>query len=325
MDVEPGAAPVSQPRWFPLGAACVVAVAVFFSFATAWGGIWASHPAYWITLVVLLVGATALGVWAWRTHSPTGRARWRAVVAGVAWVTGALVLTGVAVWLRPLTADDIAVQAMSSGNGVTVSTSVSMIRLDPSSPKSTGLVFYPGAKVDPRAYAHILRPIAEAGYPVAIVKFPYNLAVMSPSAADDVVGRADGIDHWVIGGHSLGGVMAARFARSDHAELAGLLLWASYPSGSMASRTGLDIVSVSGTHDGLATPADIDASKKDLPADTHFVAVEGGIHAYFGDYGAQSGDGTATISRADAQQQIIAATLAQLQRIDTGAGSSTNG
>jgi hypothetical protein len=91
----------------------------------------------------------------------------------------------------------------------------------------------------------------------------------------------------------------------------------------MATRTGLDIVSVSGTNDGLATPADIEASKVDLPADTHFVAVQGGVHAYFGDYGAQSGDGTATISRADAQRQIIDATLAQLQRVD--GANDTNG
>jgi predicted alpha/beta-hydrolase family hydrolase len=301
----------------------VVAVAALFSFATAWSGIWASHPAYWITLVVLLLAAIGLALWGWRTHPAQGRARWLVIVGRAALVGAALVLAGITVWLRPLTADDVAVRAMNDANGVSVSTSTSQITLTPTTPKHSGLVFYPGAKVDPRAYVHILRPLAEAGYPVVIVKFPYNLAVMSPSAADDVVGRADAIDHWVIGGHSLGGVMAARFAKNDHKELSGLLLWASYPSGSMATRTGLDIVSVSGTNDGLATPADIEASKVDLPAGTHFVAVQGGVHAYFGDYGAQSGDGTATISRADAQRQIIDATLAQLQRVD--GANDTNG
>ena len=323
MDTEPDAAPVLRPRWFPFGAGCVVAVAALFSFATAWSGIWASHPAYWITLVVLLLAAIGLGLWALRTHPNAGRARWLVVLGRVAIIGAALLAAGITVWLRPLTADDVAIHAMDNGNGVSVSTSTSQIWLTPNTAKHSGLVFYPGAKVDPRAYVHILRPIAEAGYPVMIVKFPYNLAVMSPSAAGDVVGRADRIEHWVIGGHSLGGVMAARFAKSDHQELSGLLLWASYPSGSMASRTGLDIVSVSGTNDGLATPADIDASKADLPADTRFVAVQGGIHAYFGDYGSQSGDGTATISRTDAQAQIIAATLAQLQRVD--GATSING
>ncbi|MEI8240352.1 MAG: alpha/beta hydrolase [Actinomycetota bacterium] len=311
---------VSQPRWWPLGAACVSAVSALYSFTTEWGGVWASHPAYWITLLMVLAGSAVLGVWAWRTRAGEGRAHWQVIAGRVGLTAGALALAGVVVWLRPLSADGLAVDAMSSGNGLTVSTTTSQIVLTPAAAKHSGLVFYPGAKVDPRAYAHILRPIAEAGYQVIIVKFPYNLAVLSPSAADDVVGKADGIDHWVVGGHSLGGVMASRFAKANRHELAGLLLWASYPSGSMASRTGLDIVSVSGTNDGLATPADIEASKANLPADTRYVAVQGGIHAYFGDYGPQSGDGTSTISRDAAQQQIIAATLAQLRRVDGTTG-----
>jgi dienelactone hydrolase len=143
--------------------------------------------------------------------------------------------------------------------------------------------------------------------------------VLSPSAADDVVGaEGDDIEHWVVGGHSLGGAMAATYATSAHHELAGLLLWGAYPAKSMATRQGLDTTSIYGTNDGLATVSDIEASKADLPADTHFVPVTGGIHAFFGDYGAQSGDGTATITRDDAQAQIVAATLAQMQRVDAG-------
>ena len=135
-------------------------------------------------------------------------------------------------------------------------------------------------------------------------------------AANDVVGRDDDVDHWVVGGHSLGGAMAATYATDPHDELDGLLLYAAYPAGSMVERTGLDVTSVYGTEDGLATVAKIEDSKADLPADTHFVPIEGGIHAFFGDYGSQRGDGTATIDRDDAQAQIVAATLEQLDRID---------
>ena len=71
-----------------------------------------------------------------------------------------------------------------------------------------------------------------------------------------------------------------------------------------------------GTEDGLATVAKIEASKSDLPPNARFVPIEGGIHAFFGDYGSQSGDGTPTIDRTDAQAQIVAATLEQLDRIE---------
>ena len=113
---------------------------------------------------------------------------------------------------------------------------------------------------------------------------------------------------WSVGGHSLGGVTASAYA-GGHDSVSGLLLWASYPQGSLADRQGLAVVSVSGTQDGLTTPADIEASKVKLPPSTTFVAIDGGVHAFFADYGEQPGDGTPTISREDAQEQIVAASL----------------
>ena len=44
-------------------------------------------------------------------------------------------------------------------------------------------------------------------------------------------------------------------------------------------------------------------------ADAEFAAVQGGVHAFFGDYGAQPGDGDPGISREAAQEQITAATV----------------
>jgi pimeloyl-ACP methyl ester carboxylesterase len=235
----------------------------------------------------------------------------------VALVLATVIPAAALLWLRPLGADEMALNALADGHGVDVRSTPLVVRMDPDQPKGTGLVFYPGAKVDPRAYARILRPVAEAGYTVVIIKLPFNLAVLSPDAASVVVGdTGDDINRWVVGGHSLGGVMAATFASSDHDELSGLLLYAAYPSQSIADRIALDVLSVYGTNDGLATVADIDASKADLPPDTRFVPIVGGIHAYFGDYGPQSGDGTATITREDAQAQIAAATIAQMDRVD---------
>src|SRR4030067_2834600 len=42
---------------------------------------------------------------------------------------------------------------------------------------TTGLILYPGGRVDPRAYAPTARKIAESGYLVIVVPMPFNLAV----------------------------------------------------------------------------------------------------------------------------------------------------
>lgn len=113
----------------------------------------------------------------------------------------------------------------------------------------------------------------------------------------------------LIGGHSLGGAMAARFALQHPDEVEGLALWAAYPASSDdLSGKNLAVVSISGTRDGLATPDKIAASRPLLPADTRWVPIEGGNHARFGWSGDQAGDNEATISRENQQQQIIAAT-----------------
>ncbi|MEN9645598.1 MAG: hypothetical protein RL238_2267 [Actinomycetota bacterium] len=305
-------------RW-PLISATVALLTVALCLLTSWGGIWASHPAYWSTLLLVVGISGGMIWWSRRTPTPTTLRPLRLWLPRAALVLGTLVTVLGLMYLRPLTADDVAVDATGSVQGVSVDESMTRIRFDPDDPKGTGLVFYPGAKVDPRAYSRLLLPLAEAGYTVVVVKFPYNLAVFGIDAADSVNGDDDGIDRWIVGGHSLGGAMAASYAMNTRDELVGLLLWAAYPApGTSGSEgfTGLDVTSVYGTEDQLATVDDIEQSKEMLPLDSHFVAVEGGIHAFFGDYGSQSGDGTATIERDDAQQQIIDATLEQLDRVD---------
>ena len=175
----------------------------------------------------------------------------------------------------------------------------------------TGLIFYPGAKVDPRAYAVTARSIAEQGYLVVIVPMPLNLAVFAPNRARDVIGAYPDIQHWAVGGHSLGGAMAARFASRQSGEVEGLVLWAAYPADDLSQRE-LQAVSISGTRDGLATEADIAASKALLPAATRWVPILGGNHAQFGSYGPQAGDSPATIDIKVQQAQVVVATSALL-------------
>ncbi|MDH4137642.1 MAG: alpha/beta hydrolase, partial [Anaerolineae bacterium] len=118
------------------------------------------------------------------------------------------------------------------------------------------------------------------------------------------------VERWVVGGHSLGGAMAARFAHRQPSAVQGLVLWASYPSASDdLSARDLVVASIYGTRDGLATGEKIAASRPLLPAETRWMAIAGGNHAQFGWYGPQSGDNPATISREAQQQEVIAATL----------------
>lgn len=213
---------------------------------------------------------------------------------------------------------DAAEAAMQSDNLAAVTTKHWLAFEPAENAKSTGLIFYPGGRVAPESYAPAAHSIADEGYLVVIVPMPLNLAVFGAEQAKDVIAAYPNIQHWAIGGHSLGGSMAARFAY-DHPDLIeGLVLWAAYPEDSKnLSDRDIAAASIYGTLDGLATIDKIDASRKLMPADTAWVAIEGGDHAQFGWYGPQAGDNDATISRESQQEQTIAATLDILNQLET--------
>jgi pimeloyl-ACP methyl ester carboxylesterase len=203
-----------------------------------------------------------------------------------------------------------ALAALQSNSSVSVTTGKWLIFQPANVQTTTGFIFYPGGRVDYRAYAPAAKAIAEQGYLVVIVHVPLNLAVFMPGAAADVMAAYPGIQHWMVGGHSLGGSMAANFVHSHPGAAEGLVLWASYPAGSDdLSLSRLKVLSITGTLDGLSTPAKIEASHALLPADTTFVAIQGADHAQFGWYGAQPGDNPAAISREGQQAQIVQATV----------------
>jgi hypothetical protein len=235
----------------------------------------------------------------------------RVLLASVATVG----LVGVAVlawWLTPFEATDVALAAMESDEAVVVASATSEITMTPQGPVSgTGLVFYPGARVDARAYANILRPLAEKGHQVVIVKEPLGVAFLASDFAPGWAEDHPGVHRWAVAGHSLGGVVAAQNASALNT-INDLVLWASFP-GSDLSDGLFAAMSVFGTNDGLTTTSDIEESKTDLPSGTLFEPVEGAVHSFFGDYGAQPGDGDPGVSRTDAQAQIVGATLSFLE------------
>ena len=179
---------------------------------------------------------------------------------------------------------------------------------------STGFIFYPGGKVAVEAYAPLGSALASAGQLAVLVPMPLNLAILDPEAASAVIDAYPGIVDWVVGGHSLGGVMAARYAANHPDRVRGLVLMAAYPEdGVDLSGTDLAVSSIYAELDGLASVEDIEESLPRLPANSVNVLIGGGNHAQFGWYGPQNGDNPAAISREAQYDLLIAATLAVMQ------------
>jgi dienelactone hydrolase len=227
-------------------------------------------------------------------------------------ITGVFVIWG----STPAKPMSEALAALQSDAQITVTTGKWLVFSPAASGSTTGFIIYPGGRVDYRAYAPQAHAIAIQDNLVVIVQMPLNLAVFNPNAAEAVMAAYPEIKHWGVGGHSLGGSMAANFAHSHPALVQGLVLWASYPSSSdNLSQSGVKVLSISGTLDGLSTPAKIEASHALLPDDTVWVLIEGGDHGQFGWYGPQAGDQPASISREEQQVQIVQATAAFLKSL----------
>lgn len=163
-----------------------------------------------------------------------------------------------------------------------------------------GLVFYPGAKVDYRAYAPLLHKLASRGWICIDVSMPLDLAILDQDAATDAMSQYPQVEHWYIAGHSLGGAMGANYASSHADSLEGLVLLAAYSTQDISS-SSLNVLSVYGSNDGVLNREKYVSNRANLPDSAKELIISGGNHAQFGSYGEQRGDGAAGIS---AEQQI---------------------
>jgi pimeloyl-ACP methyl ester carboxylesterase len=225
-------------------------------------------------------------------------------VAAMTWLANSVRTRGV---------DD---ELLRSSNGVSVVDGATTLEfLPPTASSAAGLVFICGGGVAAPAYAPLLRPVADAGYPVFIVRLPFRFAPFA-SHKDEAITRAHqviashhAIRHWVIAGHSLGGALAARMVHASPQLVSGLMLMATtHPRDQDLSSLQLPVTKVYGTNDGVAPAATVQANARLLPPHTKWVAIDGGNHSQFGHYGHQLFDGTATISR-DAQQTLVRSEL----------------
>ena len=167
-----------------------------------------------------------------------------------------------------------------------------------------GFIFYPGGKVEYTAYVPLMQACAEQGVLCVLVEMPFNLAVLDMNAADGIQKEYPEIEDWYIGGHSLGGSMAASYLEKNAEDYEGLILLGSYSTADL-SDTDLDVLSVFGSEDKVMNRKKYDENKSNLPTDFTEIVIDGGCHAYFGMYGAQDGDGTPTITNEEQIRSTI--------------------
>ncbi|GEK33522.1 alpha/beta hydrolase [Kurthia sibirica] len=191
-----------------------------------------------------------------------------------------------------------------------------LLVFEPKVKTETGIILYPGAKVEPMAYRYLASELAKNGYFVAIPKMMLNIAIFDTTKAEKMMLDYPNISRWVIGGHSLGGVAAANYVSSQPKKVVGLLLLASYPSNKVDFSEGtLSTLSIYAQYDQVTTPEAIMNTQNKLSTNAILHEIKGGNHAGFGMYGKQKDDGVATISNLEQQKRIVYQVVRWLDKV----------
>lgn len=206
-----------------------------------------------------------------------------------------------------------ALTALESDDAVTVEQGTEIVFRPNGDTATTGIIFYPGARVIPLSYAPILRDIAEAGYLVVLTPMPVNTSSLAPQRALDVIDSDDypNIEQWIITGHSNGARTAAQFVSMKPDAIAGLVMWA---GDAVHDLSALDVSTllIYGTEDWAGLLSSIEGTtRENLPANTQYIEIAGANHGGYGSYNPHYiyPDGEATISREEQQQQTLTITL----------------
>lgn len=196
-----------------------------------------------------------------------------------------------------------------SDTNVDVFTKGDKICFIPKKPSDTGIIFYPGAKIESSAYAPLMKLLAERGIYCVICDMPYHLALFDKDAAEDVIGQEEfaNVNHWYLAGHSLGGAMAASYLSDNASKYDGIVLLASYSTANLKNM-GLKVLTIYGDHDKILNMDKLEKNAKNLPDDAVTDVIDNGTHSGFGCYGIQKGDfadGITSISQIEKTVQMI--------------------
>ena len=206
---------------------------------------------------------------------------------------------------------------LKSDDAVTVSIDNNFICFTPTNITPTkGFILYPAAKVDAKAYAKICKMISQQGYQVVAVDMPFNFSAFGKNKANEVMNKYNNIEHWVIGGDSLGGLVATRYVNSKLDNIDGVVLISSYPSDSYLKEVNMNVLSIWGSKDGVIDFQSLIDAKEKLPPDTTYVEIEGANHSQFGDYGKYNNDESALISGDDQKQKTVDSIVEFMKNID---------
>ncbi|KAG0599074.1 hypothetical protein M758_12G125500 [Ceratodon purpureus] len=198
-----------------------------------------------------------------------------------------------------------------------------------------GLVYYPGAAVDARAYFPLAFEIAARGHLVVIVQMPTRIASVAYQDANTVIASEHPLfsgvpkGKWALGGHSAGG-----FATTQYVGKFGDRIYAAVMHaggwGANLTENPLPIANIYGTLDDL-TPGGYDRYRyrnTDPPPKgqgplvnlktSRFVAIEGANHYQVGDYGYQSPDQIPIISMEQQVAEFARETVSFLDDVASG-------
>ena len=189
-------------------------------------------------------------------------------------------------------ADQTAKDIIDSGDNIVTEGNITVFYTEEKT--NTGLIFYPGGKVEADAYAPLLKKLSNKGITCVLVKMPFNLAVFNINAADKIYDKLPEISNWYICGHSLGGAMASSYVGNNSDRVNGLILLGAYP----VNDSSLPTLAIYGS-------GDIKLDLTELEDVQNKLEIVGGNHAYFGNYGEQKGDGKAVITREQQQEQTV--------------------
>lgn len=189
-------------------------------------------------------------------------------------------------------ADNTAIASFKASHSVKANESPDgTIVFEPTAPDA-GFIFYPGGKVEYTAYVPLMSALAEQGVLCILIEMPFNLAVLDMNAAEGWTDKYPNVGNWYIGGHSLGGSMAASFVAKHSDSFDGLILLGSYSTAGIT----LPVLSIYGSEDKVMNREKYDKYRSNISSSLTEAVIDGGCHAYFGMYGAQDGDGTPSIS-----------------------------